>query len=363
MNYTEYTSLVQHGIDFGIDPSLRISDFRGHCAVDGFVARKLKATSPKYKRGSEIDILLGKGRGTVYLLTSRDCTFTYGQASSIWASAFLAETDANLFANQLTGVIRDFQFQNDYILTHQTVWDIYERLYRVGSVAWGNFSHIEDASPLPIYSTNTSPIEAKKSIKLPTAEHADAAIRALTQNSALTRYLNLYHLLELSFDYDLVMDIRSLGDNLKGIGKLLNSYSNKELDRLCRLMAKHINNEEEIAAALRPIFNNTPYQSKISEMLFDYPKDGHPFADKRSELFSAARLGFDRPSFKTAKIEWSLEKLNKLAAYIIYRFRCSIAHSTIGEFIISGADEKFVAEIAEPLAMKVISQIYKQTKS
>lgn len=45
-------------------------------------------------------------------------------------------------------------------------------------------------------------------------------------------------------------------------------------------------------------------------------------------------------------------------AYLIYRVRCSIAHSRIGEHILTQSDEEFVANVAEPLLKSLLIEIY-----
>ena len=47
-----------------------------------------------------------------------------------------------------------------------------------------------------------------------------------------------------------------------------------------------------------------------------------------------------------------------IATYWIYRVRSSIAHSRIGEYVMSTSDEEFVVEIAEPLLRSVLVQVF-----
>jgi hypothetical protein len=47
-----------------------------------------------------------------------------------------------------------------------------------------------------------------------------------------------------------------------------------------------------------------------------------------------------------------------LAAYQIYRMRSSIAHSRIGEYLLTDADDAMIADFGLPLLQEVASQVF-----
>lgn len=352
MNFPEYQSLLAAGISIGVDPSLTVKASMDRCAVNGFIAKQLTTVSPQYPRSSEIEIRLGTGTGTAFLLTSKGTAFDFNEASSLWAAAYLEEQSV-LGATTDPGA---FRFEKDYLIIHELVTTHYENHYQKGSAVWGGFTHPrEQHDPLRVFDSRSF-IQATANINLPTIEHEESALRAATQPSALDRYLSLYHLLELSFDYDLVQQIKLLDQDLKGVGKLLNSYSQSEFDRLNRLIKKYCTDKTHLGSLLNQAFSLANHRIKLEELLFDYSKDSNPFKDKRSELTITSALGFTEANFKANKIDWN--SIEKFVSYIIYRFRCSIAHASIGEFILGSSDESFVAEVAEPLIKGVLCRVY-----
>lgn len=359
MNFNEYQNLLADGLAIGIDSSLQVSNFNGECAVNGFVTLRLTSVSPQYERRTEIEILLGTGYGTAYLITAKNTPFLYSQASHLWTAAYLAEQSAaGLIAEANQGSQGSFQFEDDYVVIHSLLFDRYIRRYRQSSVVWGSFTHpTEQNSALVSYQKGT-PINAIADLKLPTPEHLEVALRSASQSSALDRYLNLYHLLELSFDYDLVEQIKRLDKDLKGVGKLLSSHSNSEFEKLKKLLQRYCVDITFLAKSLDSVFSKVQHQPLLWEMLYDYSKESNPYKDKRAEFITLATTGFTQSIFIANKFEWKLDRLVHLAGYIIYRFRCSIAHASIGEFIIGNSEENFVAEVAEPLIKSILFSVY-----
>ena len=359
MNFIEYQKLLADGLAIGIDPSLQVSNFNGACAVNGFVALRLTSVSPQYERATEIEILLGVDPGSAYLITTKNSPFLYSQASHLWTAAYLAEQlVAGVIAEVNQGSQVSFQFENDYVAIKSLTFDLYVERYRQSSVVWGSFTHPAEQNSALINFQRNTPISAKDDLKLPTPEHWEIALRSASQSSALDRYLNLYHLLELSFDYDLVEQIKRLDKDLKGVGKLLSSHNNSEFEKLKKLLLRYCVDISFLAASLNAVFSKDEHRPVLWEMLFDYSKDSNPYKDKRAEFITLATTGFTQSIFIANKFEWKLDRLVHLAGYIIYRFRCSIAHASIGEFIIGNSEEKFVAEVAEPLIKSILFSVY-----
>ena len=147
MQFADYQALIAEGVLVGLDASLRIKNHGGLCCVNGFIAKPLTSVSPQYPRGAEIDIAIGSGIGTTFLLTIKGSPFLYSQASDLWAAAYLYEQTAD-GARQDNG---DYQFIRDYVVVHELVVNRYERQLQKGSAVWGAFTHpSEQAAPLAL---------------------------------------------------------------------------------------------------------------------------------------------------------------------------------------------------------------------
>lgn len=363
MFFDEYTNLIQSGTDLGIDVSLNVNEFRGFCAVDGWVALKVEYASPRFKRNEVHDIDFSdrsKDKNLCFFLTTADQFYNYTAASPLHVSAFLADADASNIAEIESGTYR---YRNDYIVIFRALYDRYNRDFKNSSHIWGGFYH----NNTPSHTLSTcNKIIAYPGIYLPTDFHESEAFRANSDSSALGRFLALYHLLELSFDYDLVEEIKALPGDLKRIGKLLASFDHGELPRLQRLVIKYWKDEKTLAETLGRAFSNTHHKSRLHELLFEYEKDGFPWRFKddsaKFQIFlTAASTSFTEAHFvdKSRKLAWTLENLQKALAFMIYRFRCAIAHASIGECVLSSADEDFVNQVGEPLLLDLISNVFK----
>jgi hypothetical protein len=186
------------------------------------------------------------------------------------------------------------------------------------------------------------------------------------------RFLKLYHLLELIFDWDFVQRIKGLNDNLQGIGKLLNEYnSTKEVDFLKKLLkSKHEQGKitiDDIADRLNKI-SSPDYLDTGMKIFFDYNKETNPYKTSDDTIpfrDLMAQGGFSRANASNASIKGITGKNYELlviefSAYCIYRVRYCTAHNRIGEYVMSNEDEEFVVEFAEPLLCEVLCQIFRE---
>jgi hypothetical protein len=161
---------------------------------------------------------------------------------------------------------------------------------------WGGFFHERDSFVLcSAYQVNPQKIIARPEIQLPTNYHIESCIRSVVQPYAFERFLKLYHLLELVFDWNLVVQIQNLGNNLQGIGQILNQYSsNKDIERLNKLfIAKHDDGNldiDKIAACLNKI-DNPRLLPKCLQIFFDYSKDSNPYKETFISLEELMRNG------------------------------------------------------------------------
>lgn len=361
MLYAEYIELTNAGVKFGLDPSIVVGDFRGACAANDFIALRLSAVSTKYARDSSFPIFT-TNTTTPYaaLLTCKGQPFGYGSATAEMVAAYLIEADKEDVANLNGDERRDFIFRYDYLVISSVEMDEYISKYRTGSGVWGGFTHIEEQPLQRIPYISQSPaIFAKPDLKISLPEQKDAIWRAIDHASPLERFLKQYHLLEIGFDLEVVNQLRALGADLKGVGKLLNDYAgDKEFDRLHKIIRRHCSSIPVLETILVAAFRNAAYHDQLMELLFEYSKDSNPYKEKNVEFLAAIKNGISEQEFKAKKLPWDLAHLSKLVTYIIYRVRSSIAHSKIGEHLLSADDEEFVAEVAEPLLLEVLLLVH-----
>ncbi|NYG32849.1 hypothetical protein [Sphaerotilus montanus] len=364
MLFAEYIDLSAAGVELGIDSSLTVGSFNLGCAVDGWVALNVSYTSPRFERNEIHEILFSdrpKDKGLCFLLTTADEGYRYTEASSMYVAAFLADASASDHEEIDAGTYR---YRKDYVVVFRGLYHRYVSSFKDSSHIWGGFYH----DNVPVHSlSKCTQLTAFPGLRLPTAFHQSEASRANSASSALERFLALYHLLELSFDYDLVEEIKALPSDLKRVGKLLASFDHGESSRLLRLVMKYWKDERTLSEALGRAFDSGPFRARFLELLFEYEKDGFPwrFKDDHSkfQLFlTAAATSFTESHFvdKSRKLGWSLENLQKSLAFTIYRFRCAIAHASIGECVLSAADDDFVHTVGEPLLMELLSNVFKR---
>ena len=362
MFFTDYDALSKAGADFGVDPSLNVKPFNLDCSVDGWVAIGVSFVSPRFARNELHEVTFSDrpdDRNLCFLLTTGGQIYDYTASSAMYVAAFLADAKTSDIEEIDSGTYR---YRSDYIVIFRGLHNRYLEKFKDSSCIWGGFYH----GNAPTHSlSRATQVTAFPSLALPTFFHHSEAFRANSDSSALGRFLTLYHLIELSFDYDLVEEIKSLPSDLKRVGKLLASFDHGELPRLHRLVAKYWKDENTLSEALGHVFANTPFNTRLHELLFEYEKDGFPwrFKDDHSkfQLFlTTASSSFNKSGFSTAKLGWNLENLQKSVVFIVYRFRCAIAHASIGECVLSTSDDDFVHNIGEPLLMRLLANIFKQ---
>jgi hypothetical protein len=362
MQYAEYINSVADGADFGFDSSISVEDFGGQCMANAFVALPLSSTSPIYPRDDVISLHAKVDEPPVgALLTCRETDFSYGKASAELVAAFLHNAQGVDIQDAHGNPRRDFVFNKDYVVILADFYEKYSSSFRSGSALWGLFTHVEDGESAPTpYLTKKKSVLATSNIDISLEIEREALFRCVSQSSTFDRYLKLYHLLELHFDVQIVEAIRGLGADLKGIGKLLNSYSGgNELDRLTRLIRSRCSEEAFIDRVLSDAFCEPNYREQWHEILFEYSKESNPYNNKGSEFKVAVTNGYSRSDW-VANMNAKQDAIPKFIAYMIYRVRSSIAHMRIGEFLFSFSDEAFVAEAAEPLLREVVTAVYKK---
>lgn len=361
MIFAEFSQLLDDDFDLGIDESLTIQNFQSKCAVDNLIALRLTSVSPKYMPGEIIPVRNAAGQPLADLFIGEGQPFGYGQASAHHVAAYLEELthDAALARGQER---RDYVFTHSYILVDVANYADYIQNYREGSGVWGHFVHVEQQSSRTLpYRPLIQQITARPNLDLSRAIVKDAVFRAVAHASPLERFLKLYHLLEIDFDVQIVEQINALGADLKGIGKILKSFSgDKEFDRLLKLVRQASSTDAFFTRILTEVFADPIHHAQLAEMLFEYSKESNPYKVDGSTFLTLIAGGFDVQSLRAAGLNTNYDHLTKFTAYIIYRFRCSIAHVKIGEYMLTTDDEPLISAVAEPLIVAILSELYKR---
>lgn len=343
------------------------SEHDGICTLNGMIPIPVEAVSFAYKVDEDIEIYDEHNNFLGFLCICK--VITTENLTEARYIAYINEVNIERFQLGFP-----YTFTKSYLVLNVAKYDDYINKYMTSAPIWGGFFHANTQSILhPAYQFQPSQLIARPEIILPTRFHQESSIRSVVQPYAFERFLKLYHLLELVFDYNLVQEIKNLNDDLQGIGELLNQYSsNKEIDRLKKLLKTKYEqgkvNVDKIADCLNRI-NSINYIAKGIKIFFDYGKDGNPYPKNNRISFTdlMAIGGFKRNNTKENNhlckgiTQDNYDDLViDFSAYCIYRVRCCTAHNRIGEYVMSNDDEEFVVEFAEPLLREILCQIFTQ---
>jgi hypothetical protein len=329
--------------------------------LDDFVVHRIELLNNSYDSSiSNTTIELGGvSIGDIFYL--REQKFETASLSIFQFYAYLSECEV------LDITLPDYTFKHNYLLIHKDFIDEFHLKYSSTSAVWGGFKISENISVINYYKKQIPTIAVPDELNELDTYAQDSIFRALDQKHSFERFLKLYHLLELEFDYSLIKKIQALNittdSNL--IGSLLNEYTRTENDRLYDLISSKCSNINNLALKLNGV---KPYQALGEEIFikFGKTKGGNLFL---SDLTKYNALLTDVDSFISASsvstyAKISLSDYNKfihtVTAYWIYRIRCSIAHFKIGEYILTRDKEDFIVEFAEPLIKEVLMQFYKK---
>lgn len=271
--------------------------------------------------------------------------------------AFLFEADLEDYA------LDSYEFKHDYIVIKEAFWNRYVTDYKKTSPLWGGFSHdLNFTEPVTKHLNNILEIEAGDELKDLDYYSYESTIRAIEQPYAFERFLKLYHLLELQFDYYLIEKIKNLQipANSNEIGKLLNGYSRVELDRLNEIILNKCQDINALSQKLELVF---PFRNIAEDIFVKFGNNKQPLGDLPKFIAVFNSNTFAKAELVNLKITNNSNYdifITKLVSYWIYRIRCSIAHNKIGEYILSWDSENFIIEFAEPLLKEVLKQCFKK---
>ncbi|MBL0486687.1 hypothetical protein [Aeromonas caviae] len=242
--------------------------------------------------------------------------------------------------------------------------DEYINFYMDGCELWGGFSHQEQSSHSIV---TTSELTAYKGIRYPTAEQRNKILESVTSNNPFDRFLKKYQLLELLYDYILIAKLRSIDPSLSHFRHTMNSYTKDECDTLKDIINNYVS---DVSRYLDIFYDAHNYEHIVVDIFKRHSKDSNPLKDDTNwgrfwsgvtanKLSFADMINENYRFNKDCRNEASYKKsLNNIAAYWIYRVRCSIAHYKIGEFIFNPGHEIFLVRIAERLIDEVLYQVF-----
>jgi hypothetical protein len=261
----------------------------------------------------------------------------------------------------------NFTFKSNYLIIHNDYIDEFHLKYSSTSSIWGGFKISENYPVINYYKRSVSVITIPDELNELDQYAQDSIFRALDQKHSFERFLKLYHLLELEFDYSLIKKIQTLNISTDSnlIGSLLNEYKRNENDRLYDLISDKCTDIHSLSQKLNAV---KPFTALGEEIFIRFGKE------KSSNLYLNDLLKYnsllaDADSFTNSNsvkncTNVGVSDYNKfihtITAYWIYRVRCSVAHFKIGEYILTRDKEDFIVEFAEPLIIEVLIQFYKK---
>lgn len=254
-----------------------------------------------------------------------------------------------------------YMFTSDYVLLKKASLGDYITNYKSTSPIWGGYFHKESLINTSFSrQRKVSQVIAVANVSIDRPFYLETLEVAFKETNPFIRFLKLYHLLELKFDIHTAEKLKEyldVGNKEKEISRTLKDYNRDDIDRLESLFLLNVD-----AIKLLPLIDEIKNYKQIADSLFyEYGKTSNPLKEK-SKFDELIRRG----SFSEANINQVLGNrvfnyfLPKLAAYWVYRIRSSIAHNKLGEYLMTGADEEFITEFAEPLLNEIIIHCYKK---
>lgn len=347
-----------------VDPAIPVAitdifELDQYIVINNYVALKVKNISNSYDSSNPIAITKNGLVQGYLVFTKEKGEIEIGKMTDFEFIAFLT-VGQNGDYNQLA-----YTFQSDFVLVKDDFLLDYIVDYEKSSMIWGGFTHeIIGSTHIPKYKKKVVNIDLGIKIKDLDPYSYESCVRAIEQPFAFERFLKLYHLLELQFDYFIVNKIKSLSipaDSNK-IGKTLNEYSNSELVRLTDIIEFYCSDIPAIESKLSDV---SKFPTIAEEIFIDFGKSKNDIhLVNLSKFRDVIKSGsFSSTNLLALKVPASKDHAKfilNVSAYWIYRIRCSIAHNKIGEYHLSWNDENFIVEFGEPLLKEILVQCFKK---
>ena len=263
-------------------------------------------------------------------------------------------------------VTGNYRFNRSYIYIKKEFYEEYCNCYRDGAAIWGGFIH-ENTLSVQTYSSPAE-ITLDRILNIPTDIQKDKLKSAVLSQNAFDRFLKKYQMLELMYDYNCVLKLRTVDEGLSNFREIMSEYSNSELPSLKSLAKDYVG---DISPYITIIHSDFISNIQLSEKIFQIEaKDGNPFKkgewNKFIQLVESSNLDYTSGLQKRRSISYKhsldVDSYSKLildiVCYWLYRIRCSIAHFKLGEYILGHSEEKYLIEFCEPLLDQLVSDIY-----
>lgn len=198
MNLSEIQSVIELG-ELPVPITSLIQIDPDTVCINNYVPLNIIKINKSYNKNNVIDLNFdGLTQGYLFFTRNKG-KIEFSSMTEFEFIAFLIEAEFEDYS------FNSYEFKYDYVIIKETFWNTYKTDYEHTSPLWGGFSHKYNfGEPTSKYINNVLEIEAgDKLIDLDNYSY-ESTIRAIEQPYAFERFLKLYHLLELQFDYYLI---------------------------------------------------------------------------------------------------------------------------------------------------------------
>lgn len=325
-----------------------------YLVVSGRVAMPLDGVAWSLDRENDILILddLGATLG-VLCLTAGRAPKQPAEMTRYQYTALLAD------APDASAVLGPARISRDYAVIDEAELARYIEHYLDGSALWGGFHH-GDAPADPTGAVTE--IKARRGIVAPTPHHLRSLLLLTRATNPREQFLRTYHLIELLFDYVTYRRFVKAGNDLVGFGRIMSAYQRSEFERLKSIIRDFCRDLDAVAARMAGI---EPFIARAEDMFQTQGKEGNPLKEERRwtafrslvEAGTVDRAQAVSSGLASGNAQFD-ETISALAAYQIYRIRSSIAHSRIGEYLLTDEDDAMISEFGLPLLADVAGQVF-----
>lgn len=347
-----------------------------YIVVDDFVIFPIKEVSFLISAGNstnEIDLILdGTNIGELNLVDKHQkvaATSELNKSNLIYCLSKIYKQDFD----------QSGTFDNHFLLIKEEFLERYIDEYLETSSFWGGFSHEERSF---VFQPSISSIELPSIFKFPTTHNSEISFWSLFSSNPLEKFLKDYHQLELLFNLIIIKKVQVLSmSDLKDINNIYKDFRKSEMESILYIFENFIDNDEVYLKIIVSIFKQ--YEILCEDFLQNYSKDSNPLTDSKKwdkfklfvdkadqqncismdDFFNAATHK-DVQFAQSSKRDEFIKMIKKINAYWIYRIRCSIAHTKLGEFIFeyNHDNHKFIFEQANFLLKTTILCIFSNQK-
>ncbi|MEX2410033.1 MAG: hypothetical protein WD607_01455 [Candidatus Paceibacterota bacterium] len=351
MTYDEIINKKDEGDDFLWEKS--ITKKNGFVVIDSMIPLSI-ITSQSYDRTVDINVTYPSGINIGKIIFLNDHKVDDFES--------LNDEKRICFYLDHSGPIAqpEYTFKNDYFLLKERYLNRYLSNYKESAPIWGSFFH-SDIVPSINWKKKklTSSISTANQLSIDNSLYFDNLFLSHVEPNPFTRFLKLYHLLELQFDLhtaEAIKKLLDLGNKEREISSKLRDYANKDINRLQSLLLERCNDLDLICQRLNEV---AFFESKAIDLFYITGRESNPLRKKTDFLtiINNSKKFDETVINKIAGYDFQI-LIPKLAAYWIYRIRSSIAHNKFGEYIMDTGDEEFIVKFAEPLLKEVVKQCF-----